>query len=432
MHPRPVMVFQRIAFPLIIVGGSLAFSACGASPVASGPDRGARDDDGANGTSPAGGTSGGGSTSSDNGGGGASGNTPDSGSPHVQLIGRFDTRDAAGPSCAWPGCRIVARFDGSEVSVEMKEMFAAWMDGAPSEWDVAIDGAWKDKLVMKEGPSTYVLATGLPRGPHTVELFKRSEAQNGTTQFLGFDFAGGTLLAPPARKSRRIEIIADSVASGYGVEGVGAAVNGDCPGPDYASKWQNFRVSLGVRLGEAVGAEVLGTVHSGKGISRNIWRPDTDTLPALFSRTIPADPASTWDFAGWSADAVVIMAGGNDFDVGQPTDDGAASMEEFTAAYREFLKTLRKQYPQAYLFPTVSPSVSDATPAGRNTRTNIKTAVNALAMELGAQGDARVQALEPGAAQPGELAGCNGHGNEQFHQRVGQELAAAIRTKLGW
>ena len=426
------MVSRRIAIPLIILSAALPFCACDASPVASGPDRGARDDDGSNGAPPAAGASSGGSTSSGNGGGGGSGNATDPGSPHVQFIGRFDTRDAAGPSCAWPGCRIVARFDGSEVSVEMKEMFAAWMDGAPSEWDVAIDGAWKDKLVMKEGASKYVLATGLPKGTHTIELFKRSEAQNGTTQFLGFDFAGGTLLAPPARKNRRIEIIADSVASGYGVEGVGAAVNGDCPGPDYASKWQNFRVSLGVRLGEAVDAEVLGTVHSGKGVSRNIWRPDTDTLPTLFSRSIPADPASTWDFAGWSADAVVIMAGGNDFDIGQPTDDGAASMDEFTAAYREFLMTLRKKYPQAYLFPTLSPTVSDAVPAGRNTRTNIKTAINALAMEMRAAGDARVDALEPGAAQTGELTGCNGHGNKQFHQRVGQELAASIRAKLGW
>lgn len=350
----------------------------------------------------------------------------------MQFIGRFDTRDAAGPKCAWPGCRIVARFDGSDVSVEMNEIVETWMDGGPSEWDVAIDGAWRDKLVMKPGASKYVLANALPKGTHTVELYKRTEAQSGTTQFVGFDFAGGSLLAPPPRKQRRIEIVADSVATGYGVEGVAAAVNGDCPGLDYAARWANFHESLGARLAEAVDAELFGTAHSGKGISRNIWRPDTETLPVIFERTIPSDPTSPWDFSKWTADAVVVMGGGNDFDVGEPTDDGPPTNEAFTTAYRAFVDAIRKRYPQAHLFLTVSPSVSDATPAGRNTRTNIRIGVNAVADEKRAQGDARVYALEPGPAQPGELTGCDGHGSPAFHERVGQELAAAIRPKLGW
>lgn len=71
----------------------------------------------------------------------------------------------------------------------------------------------------------------------------RSEAQNGTTQFLGYDFGGGVLLAPPARKARRLEIIGDSVSSGYGVEGVGLGPT--CPGPNYAARYENFRVSMG-------------------------------------------------------------------------------------------------------------------------------------------------------------------------------------------
>lgn len=419
---------RHAVLPLFALSTVLVFAACGSDGGASGPGR---DDPGGNASSsggaPSGGSNAGGGSSS---GGGATPGEP--GKPEVQLIGRFDTRDAAGPKCAWPGCRIVARFDGTEASVEMNEIVETWMDGGPSEWDVAVDGTWRDKLVMKPGSSKYVLATGLAKGPHTVELYKRTDAQNGTTQFVAFDFAGGTLLAPPARKQRRIEIVADSVATGYGVEGVAAAVNGTCPGPGYAARWANFRVSLGARLAETVDAELFGTVHSGKGISRNIWRPDTDTLPVLFERTIPSDATSAWDFSRWSADAVVVMGGGNDFDIGQPTDDGPPSLEQFQTAYAAFVDAIRKHYPQAHLFLTVSPSVSDATPAGRNTRTNIRTGVNAVADAKHAQGDARVYAIEPGAAQPGELTGCDGHGNPAFHERVAKELAAAIRPKLGW
>src|SRR5687768_6954153 len=52
----------------------------------------------------------------------ADGEVPvDPGPPHVQLIGRFDTTDPAGVRCAYAGCRIVARFDGTHVSAKLKE-----------------------------------------------------------------------------------------------------------------------------------------------------------------------------------------------------------------------------------------------------------------------------------------------------------------------
>src|SRR5690606_8908722 len=117
-----------------------------------------------------------------------------------------------------------------------------------------------------------------------------------TTAFKGFDFDGGTLLSPPARKKRRIEIVADSSSAGFGVEGVGMTnpVDGKCPGPNHAAKYQNFRKAYGPVLGEMVDAEVHGTVLSGKGIYRNIWIPDKETLPMLFTRTLPFETASTW------------------------------------------------------------------------------------------------------------------------------------------
>src|SRR5262249_5962064 len=150
------------------------------------------------------------------------------------------------------------------VSVRLHEIDESWMKGAPSEWDVAIDGAWQSKIVTTPGAKTYPLATGLVEGKHVVELYKRSEAQNGSTRFLGFDLAGGTLLLPPKRKARRLEIIGDSAAAGFGVEGVGHGPT--CPGHNWSAEWQNFRKSFGARLGERFDAEVMGTVYSGKGM----------------------------------------------------------------------------------------------------------------------------------------------------------------------
>ena len=353
-----------------------------------------------------------------------------SGPARVDFLGRFDTRDPAGPRCGWPGCRIVARFEGTRVTARLAELTDAWMAGGPSEWDVAIDGAWQPKLVMRAGPNDYVLATDLAAGAHVVELYKRSEAQNGTTQFLGYDFGGGSLLAPPARKTRKMEIIGDSQPAAFGVEGVGHGPT--CPGLNYAAQWQNFRRSLGARLADGLGADVNGTVYSGKGIFKNIWHPDKETMPMLFSRALPIDPNSTWDLSAYVPDVVIVMIGGNDFAVGQPVDEGPATLAQFSDAYDAFVVNIRKNYPVAHVFLVTSPSVSDAMPEGRNSRTNVMAGIDAVVARRTGAGDAKVYAVIPPVAQPSELTGCDGHGSPEFHQRVADDLAPIVRAKTGW
>lgn len=356
------------------------------------------------------------------------------GPPGVQLIGRFDTRDPAGPKCGWPGCRILARFEGPSLSVDLNEIDETWMEGAPSHWDVTVDGVPKEKIVTTPGKKTYVLASTLAPGPHEVELYKRTETQNGVTQLLGFDLGGGRLLDPPPRSTRKIEIVGDSAPAGFGIEGVGYPKN-DCPGLDYSSQWQNFRKSFGAILGTKLGAEVYATVYSGKGMVKNIWRYDTETMPRIFPRANAVDVTSTYDFA-WQPDIVIVMIGGNDFSEGQPDEldgRGPATPTEFTEAYRAFVKTLREKYPAAHLLLTVSPSVRDEdAPAGRNPRTNIQRTVTTVTDERNAANDARVYTFAPALAPLSELTACNGHGTPELHARVAAELETVVREKTGW
>lgn len=359
----------------------------------------------------------------------------DTGPPSVQIVGRVDARDPAGPRAAWPGVVVRARFLGSSASVTFDEAVAGWMTGAPSEWDVMIDGAAQPKLVTTAGLRTYSLATNLGPGPHLVELARRSEAQNGITQVQGFDFgAGGQLLSPPRRAGRRIEVIGDSTVAGFGVEGVGYAGN-DCPGPDHAARWQDFGKTWGSLVARTFGAEVHGVAYSGKGLVKNVWRPDTQTMPLLYGRSNPLDGTSTWSPASFVPDVVVVMIGANDFNVGAPDEVGPnapATVPEFETAYRGFVSTLRSAHPAAHLFLAISPTISDVFPAGRNIRTNVKNTVTMLAAERAAAGDARVHAFEPGAATGTEGTGCAGHASPALHARIATELAAAIGAKLGW
>lgn len=352
----------------------------------------------------------------------------DPGPPAVQLIGRFDDRDPRGPLCGWPGCRIVARFEGTTVRVKLSE--TPLLDG-PSEWDVTVDGQRRPKLVLEAGAHDYVLASDLGAGPHVVELYKRTEGQNGVTQFLGYDFDGGTLLSPPLRRTRRLEIIGDSDVAGFGYEGT--AYDGvGCPGNAWAARWENFRGAWGERLAETLDAELHAAVYSGKGFFFNIWRPDTETIGVVYPRANPVDPESRWDFSTWTPDVVVIALGGNDYNLGMPEDTGPAPLEGVTAKVRELTQTVRMNHPAAQIFLMAYAVLTDAYPEGRLRRTNIETALKSVRDEHRAAGDPRVTFVAPAQYDPAELTGCDGHGGPSYHQRVAAFLAGEIAARTGW
>src|SRR5262249_26307486 len=160
--------------------------------------------------------------------------------------------------------------EGTAVTARLSE---TPYDSGPSEWDYAIDDVWQKKLVLNTAPTDYLLADNLPAGKHKVELYRKSEGQNGVTQFLGYDFQRGTLLAPPLRLHRKIEIVGDSDVSGFGYEG-SSGVNCDVPGPMWGAYLENYRLAWGERLATKLNAEMNSVVFSGKGFYYNIWRPD--------------------------------------------------------------------------------------------------------------------------------------------------------------
>ena len=86
--------------------------------------------------------------------------------------------------------------------------------------NVVVDGVVKAPINVTGASQQFTLASSLAAGDHVVELQKRTEANVGTVTFEGFTFdAGGQLLPPPPRATRRIEFLADSTIDGYGVDG---------------------------------------------------------------------------------------------------------------------------------------------------------------------------------------------------------------------
>ena len=128
-----------------------------------------------------------------------------------RFIGRFDATNQS----AWSGSAIELRFTGTDLSVTM---------GGGNFWyEVAVDNT---APVKKQIGATTVLATGLAAGPHFVQMVRRAEAFNGISKFVSFS-APATAVLPQQIPARKIEVIGDSFAVAYGIDGCGDRTNGD-------------------------------------------------------------------------------------------------------------------------------------------------------------------------------------------------------------
>lgn len=354
---------------------------------------------GGNASSSGGNANSGGTTS---GSGGAVGMAGTTGKAEVRFVGRVDKSDAAGARFAWSGSGVVARFEGTSVSVKLSS----------GQFTVLVDGMQKGKLVANGSMAS--LATGLAAGPHTVELYRRTEANQGESQFQGFDFGGGQLLAPPAAPARRIEIVGDSITCGYGNEGA----NQSCP---FSADTENHYLSYGAIAARNVNAELITIAWSGKGAVCN-YGDDASScmnpLPTYYERTLPDRSTSQWDFSSWQADAVVVNLGTNDFSTTQdPTQT------EFETGYKALLTKIRGKYPNAWILATNGSMLSGTD------LTRVRTYLNNVVQSMN---DTKVKTFEIAPQDAADGYGCDWHPSLATHRKMADQLTSVLKSTLGW
>lgn len=349
---------------------------------------------------------------------------PDAGpAAQVATVGRWDTRDAAGPRAAWPGSKVRLRFRGGEVGVTLDDSAGS---GGPSEWDVAIDGVWRSApLVLTAGRVTYPLAEGLPITEHSVELYRRTEAVGGRTQLIGVRLGSGVLLPPPPARRRVFEFLGDSLTNGYGIEGAG-------PQCVYSAATQNFHTTFAAQLASALDADEVGVAYQGKGLTKNYERANPVLFPELYGRALPDDPLSVWAPARLVPDAIFIMVGANDFLQERKAVFDPPNLATFEAAYEALLSRARANAPAAHLFALVGPTQSDTTPARYGARTDQTTAVTTAVQARQLAGDAKLHYIALAPEPATELGGCDYHPSQAVHDRAAAELIPAVRALTGY
>ncbi|HET9929498.1 MAG TPA: SGNH/GDSL hydrolase family protein [Polyangiaceae bacterium] len=321
----------------------------------------------------------------------------------VRWVGRVDGCDPRGARYAWSGSGFVGRFSGTGLGVRLLD--------AGQQHTVLIDGALQPTLKTQIADAMYPLASGLPQGEHTFEVYRRTEASFGETIVASFAVTGGELLSPPEPPARRIEVVGDSITCGYGNEGTLPCM--------FSADTENHYLSYAAIAARDLGAELSTVAWSGKGVVFNYNGDPNSPLPTLYSLSSPTDRESTWSFA-WQPDAVVINLGTNDYSTGKnPTD------AMFVEAYTGLLARIRGVYPKAFVLCTMGPLLNGSGLA--TARKNISGAVEARH----AAGDQQVKYFEF-ATPNGMPPGCDYHPNLATHDAMAKELAAELRADLSW
>jgi lysophospholipase L1-like esterase len=260
--------------------------------------------------------------------------------PHIHYMGRVAMRDSAA-ELSWSANSVTIDFSGKSVSATLKD------ERSDNNYNVIIDGKVVKVLHPEITKKNYVLASGLPVGKHTLELFKRTEWAMGKTWFFGFELdKGGKLLPALPVKKRKIEFFGNSITCGY--------ADIDTMGKDRGtSQYEDGYISYAAITARHFNAEFYNTSKSGIGITVS-WFPLI--MPEMYDRLDATDPNSKWNFSKYAPDVVVINLFQNDsWITNMPNNEQFKARFGTTAptpdfiikAYRDFVRTIRKTYPKA-------------------------------------------------------------------------------------
>jgi hypothetical protein len=266
--------------------------------------------------------------------------------------GRIDFADKKAPQLSWTGSSIKANFTGTSLAIKLDDQLGK------NYFNVFVDGEIAHPYVLeaKQGEQTYVISTALQAGSHSLEIYKRTEGEEGATTFNGLLLdEGAGLLPPPARPTRRMEIYGDSITTGMGNEG---ADNG----ADHLLSEKNNYWAYGSIAARNVNAELHTISQSGIGIMIS-WFPFI--MPQFYDQlSAVGDNNTHWNFKQWTPDLVVVNLLQNDSWLIdrekrlQPLPNDAQRVQ----AYVDFVRSIRKQYPNAQIICALGSMDATANP----------------------------------------------------------------------
>ncbi|RKH07848.1 lipase [Corallococcus carmarthensis] len=349
----------------------------------------------------------------------------------VRYVGRT-YRSSAGVVFSHPGVTVRARFKGDAVRMRLDDAGLGG-DVGTNHFDVIVDGAPPKLLAVHPGQATYLLASDLPQGLHTVEITKRTESLVGASTLLALEVHGELQEPPRQHTGLRMEFVGDSITCGYGTDVSLIPTSASWSAPTFTSKHQNPRRSYGWLTARQLGAEATFVCYSGHGVYRNLDLSTSGLIPAIYERAVPDHPAA-WDSSHDSPDVIVLNAGTNDTFAGGGTPAFLPDEAAFTSAYRTFLERLRTLHPRAHIICTLG-SMTDGykrmEQQGVVKSAHVGDWITSLVAERQRQGDTRVYRHVMAMQNPfADGVGEDWHPSAATHQKMAESLSRFIQDAV--
>lgn len=262
----------------------------------------------------------------------------------------------------------------------------------------------------------------------TITLMKYSEPEYAPLGVKWFETDSETLLLPPERKQRKIQIVGDSITCGYGVEG-------SLADEFHRTCTENPMKSYSLLTVAGLDAEAEVVAWNGKGVITEYIGDDREhvedswLVPMLYEYTdagcerdyfhASQDRWEKWEHSSYEPDLVLINLGTNDASY---TREIPERNEEFKKAYIVFLTRIHTLHPASKILcmgGTMDQRLCDT----------IECAVNEFQKN---NSDAVIEFLALPPQKEEEGFGTFWHPTEATQRKTADIVIAKAREMMGW
>lgn len=356
---------------------------------------------------------------------------------NIHIYGRTGSQKMPLP-LFWTASGVELNVTGSELWIELEadyEMHEPWIS-------IEINGAWIARQMITAGKHNICIFRNMdPQTAKKIRIFRDVQAMSDDgllyLHISGFQSDGEFLPVP--KKERKIEIIGDSITSGEGSIGAQEEL-------DWISMWFTALNDYAVMTADKVNADFRLVSQSGWGVVSSWDNNPNCALPDYYEQVCgvckgdvneKAGAKEVNDFSSWQPDYIIVNLGTNDDgafhnvewtnpETGEVFEQRMTlentyldeDLRRFIEKAKNFLKKLRKNNPNAYIFWAFGMLGAELFPA-------IQTAVKEYTEEAG---DKNVEAVLLPQAE-GEGVGARSHPGVINHRQAAEILSKKIMEK---
>jgi hypothetical protein len=302
---------------------------------------------------------------------------------NISFVGRWNKSSSSAYVPYWAGAYLRVGFTGKTVKLKQRNTIDLW---------ASIDGGTFNAFTGVSG-TVNLTPTALAAGNHTLIVTYRQVAGSytGDAVFQGLTLDSGASTFKAAARTKLLEFVGDSITAG--------TTSSKLAVTDYAFQ-------TGERLGDdhtqiAIGGMCLSET------SDACWAHETRYWMSSGGQV----GTDLWNFANYTASAVIINLGTNDKSHG-------VSSADFQAKYITFLTKIRAKFPNAKLF------------AMRTFIGRYAAETQAAVTARNSAGDANVFYVDTTGWLPSDGLSDSVHPNDKGHLAITDKLAPIISARV--